>query len=127
MESIIYIATHISHCVPRVCIYGNLCVYTFDKAITKQLLLYNMHPTGKDFDFTVSSEEVHFSSGAPDGTESCITISAICDSSLEENETLIVYIGGSTQYTVETTGSEYSSYIEIIIMENTGIFACIYI
>ena len=72
-------------------------------------------------DYTVSSEEVHFSSGAPDGTESCINISAICDSSQEGDETLTIFIGGTTQYSVETTGSEYSSFIQIIIMENTGI------
>ena len=84
-----------------------------------------MYPTVKDLDYTVSSEEVHFSSGAPDGTESCITISAICDSFQEGNEQLTIFIGSTIQYAVETTGSEYSSFIQIILVENTGIFACI--
>ena len=84
-----------------------------------------MYPIVKDLDYTVSSEEVHFSSGAPDGTESCITFSAVGDCSLEGNEELTAFILSTTQYAVETTGSEYSSFIQIILVENTGIFACI--
>jgi hypothetical protein len=74
-----------------------------------------------DSDYTVTDGgTVHFSPGAADGEERCVTITAICDGVGEENETIVVILPNGQGYETNTTGSEFTGFLLVIIVESAG-------
>ena len=72
-------------------------------------------------DYTVTDGgTVHFSPGAADGEERCVTITAICDGVSEENETIVVILTNGQGYETNTTGLEFTGFVVVIIVESTG-------
>jgi hypothetical protein len=72
-----------------------------------------------DSDYTVTDGgTVHFSPGAADGEERCVTITAICDGVGEENETIVVILPNGQGYETNTTGSEFTGFLLVIIVES---------
>lgn len=71
-------------------------------------------------DYSVSSTSVYFQSGAADGEERCINITAISDDRLEEEEVIIPFLKGATTYQLNLTGAEYGNSLIINIMDSTG-------
>ena len=63
---------------------------------------------------------VHFSPGAADGEERCVTITAICDDVSEENETIVVILTSGQGYETNTTGSEFTGFLLVTIEESAG-------
>ena len=71
-----------------------------------------------DIDYLVSSTSVSFATGASDGTESCITITAICDSEEEGDEAVTVSLpSGSSMYVRNNSGSAFTAFIHVTIRD----------
>ena len=71
-------------------------------------------------DYTASAITVNFLAGAVDGDQRCITITAISDDILEEQEAVLIFIAGSDLYTIATDGTDYSHFRTILILDSTG-------
>ena len=65
----------------------------------------------------VTSTSVCFAAGASDGAESCITIIAICDSLVEEDEAVIVALPGSSTYAINSSSTFFTSLAVFTILD----------
>ena len=69
----------------------------------------------------VSSRSVSFVAGASDGAESCITVTAICDSEVEQDEAVTVSLPSrSSMYVRNNSGSAFTAFIHVTIRDGKG-------
>ena len=70
----------------------------------------------------VSNTSVIFTTGASDGEERCITITAICDDQMEEDETVLIVFpsSSSTLYVIDASDNGFTGFLQVIFMDNDG-------
>ena len=68
----------------------------------------------------VSNTSVIFTTGASDGEERCITITAICDDQMEEDETVLIVLPSSTLYVTDSSDNGFTEFLRVTFMDNDG-------
>ena len=68
----------------------------------------------------VSNTAVVFTTGASDGEERCITITAICDNQMEEDETVLIVPLSSSLYVTDASGNGFITFLKVTFMDNDG-------
>ena len=68
----------------------------------------------------VSNTSVIFTTGASDGEDRCITITAICDNQMEEDETVLIVFPSSTLYVINASDNNFTEFLRVTFMDNDG-------
>ena len=68
----------------------------------------------------VSNTSVVFTTGASDGEERCITITAICDNQMEEDETVLIVFPSSSLYVTDGSDNGFTTFLQVTFMDNDG-------
>ena len=81
------------------------------------LIIHQITNTVIDSDYLVSDTSVSFTVGANNGAQSCISITAICDSQLEGNEVFVVGFRMTAEFMIDISGNGFFHQTDVEVLD----------